>query len=186
MNYASERTDEKYDGGFCRPDRTESSCSSMPEACSVETAKDEPGSIASSGVPIEGSHYFHIFPSDFNIFREVNSALFHIEDKQVRETTSKFLTTFQNIFVLNRERIQSSSQHLPPLRIRYLDDNSVLIEWIFKDFRIGFSIETQEDESSWYLISNSNLNETNAGGVLRRSEIESFLSTLLLVVLANA
>ena len=42
---------------------------------------------------------------------------------------------------------------LPNLMVSELDDESVLIEWIFHNCRIGFSVEPNLEESSYYLIS---------------------------------
>lgn len=59
---------------------------------------------------------------------------------------------------------------LPYLRASEAEDGSMLIEWIFDDFRIGFSIEPTSDKSSWYVVSNSRLGEISACGYIPQSE----------------
>lgn len=46
------------------------------------------------------------------------------------------------------------------------DDKSVLLEWIFSDFRIGFNVDSNVNESSWYLVTKKLLGEIQASGDL--------------------
>jgi hypothetical protein len=184
MNYEPDNLDKKKHQFSREFDETESSYSGYPSKCISEVEKYESGGLLTSGSTGEDSFYFQTFPCDFNIFREVNLDVFNIPNDKVRRTTSQFLNTFQRIFILNRTRIEASG-YLPPLKIRCIDDESVLIEWIFKDFRIGFSIELVVSESSWYLVSNDNLGEVSAGGDLNLPDVDSLLSKLLSFVLSN-
>lgn len=184
MNHEPDDLDEKIHQFSREFDETQSSFSGHPSQCSREVEKDESGVLLTSGSTSEDSFYFQTFPRDFNIFREVNLDVSKIPNDKVRSTTSQFLNTFQRIFKHNRKRIETSG-YLPPLKIRWIDDESVLIEWIFKDFRIGFSIELVVSESSWYLVSNDNLGEVSAGGDLNLPDVDWLLSKLLSFVLSN-
>ena len=42
---------------------------------------------------------------------------------------------------------------IPPLYAGITEENSVLIEWIFPDFRVGFNIEADPSESAVYIVS---------------------------------
>jgi hypothetical protein len=118
------------------------------------------------------------------MLKEVIKGLPTLDDRQVSENTHILLLAFQKMLAMNRSMIESS-RYLPPLRFRRLDDGTALIEWIFKDFRTGFTIEKDERESGWYLVSNRNLNETSESGSLVFREIDSLLSKLLSYVMSN-
>jgi hypothetical protein len=85
----------------------------------------------------------------------------------------------------NRSKIESAG-HLPPLIMRTMEDESVLIEWIFPDFRIGFSIEPKEKESSWYLVSNKKFNEVSFSGLLEFSQLSFLIIDLLEFAMTNS
>lgn len=76
--------------------------------------------------------------------------------------------------------------HLPSLNAFNVEDGSTLIEWIYDDFRIGFSLEKDLDQSSWYLVSSDKLREINASGYLPiRSELETLILWLLNFVISH-
>ncbi len=76
--------------------------------------------------------------------------------------------------------------HLPSLHAVNVEDGSTLIEWIFDDFRIGFSVESDRDESSWYLVSSKKLREINASGYIPSgNEFEKLILWLLNFVISH-
>jgi hypothetical protein len=147
----------------------------------LETNESIGLATSASGVP---SPYAHTLPKDFEFFQEVISGLSGLQDDHVREMTSRLLFSFQRVLTINR-RAAESPAYLPPLRFRPLDEDGVLIEWIFKDFRIGFSIEPQNGESTWYLVSNQNLEEVSKSGPLDPEAMERVLSELFSFVVSN-
>lgn len=40
----------------------------------------------------------------------------------------------------------------PSLRLATADDDSILVEWVFSDRRLGFAYERDERESGWYFV----------------------------------
>lgn len=68
--------------------------------------------------------------------------------------------------------------YIPQVRTFAPEDGSILIEWNFDNFRIGFNIEEDISENSWYLISN-NLGKVSASGYIIDSNIESIVSWVL-------
>jgi hypothetical protein len=73
--------------------------------------------------------------------------------------------------LLDRINALTVGSGLPPLRTFRPEDGSVLMEWIFPDFRIGFSIDPVEEDSSWYLVSNSKLGNIMRDGYLSDVDI---------------
>ena len=48
----------------------------------------------------------------------------------------------------------------------FTDDDCMIIEWIFKDFRFGFIMEENPDKSSFYFVSNEKYGELSASALL--------------------
>ena len=46
------------------------------------------------------------------------------------------------------------------------DDGSILVEWIFDQYRIGVSIENDLDESCWYFVSKPEVGGVMTSGLL--------------------
>lgn len=67
--------------------------------------------------------------------------------------------------------VRSDVRRFPPVRAFNLDDSSTLIEWIFPDFRVGFSIDSNAEDSSWYIVSNENLGYIMQSGYISDSTI---------------
>jgi hypothetical protein len=78
------------------------------------------------------------------------------------------------------------TSYLPKINGFSIDDGSILLEWIFEDFRIGFSIENNGSESSWYLVSTKKYGEINASGYISDHNFENIILWLLNFVLVNS
>jgi hypothetical protein len=75
---------------------------------------------------------------------------------------------------------------LPPVRAFNVEDGSVLIEWTFDDFRIGFTLEPDPEDSGWYLVSTERLGEIAASGSTFHVDIEKLVGWLFGFIGANA
>ena len=77
--------------------------------------------------------------------------------------------------------------HLPQFHAFAVQDGSILIEWIFDDFRVGFSIEPIPTESSWYLVSNAKLGDIGESGNISQDEVEiqNLISEFLSFVISH-
>lgn len=139
------------------------------------------GSEGTSGSSSMGTHIFYSLPKDIDIFRDLIPYFQKLEDSPVKNSILHLLLTFQKL--LNQINQINLSVYLPPLQLRPDEDGSVLIEWIFRDFRIGFLIEPNDSESSWYLVSNSNLNDLSQSGTLNVKDCESLLNEIISFVL---
>jgi hypothetical protein len=67
----------------------------------------------------------------------------------------------------------------PPLNAVCLADDSLLIEWIFQAFRIGFVVEIKKEDSSWYLVSTINKTDFNESGRLADTDKEQLVRKLI-------
>jgi hypothetical protein len=139
---------------------------------------------AAHALPDLDSKYFRSLPSGLNILANASDTIRRITNPEKQREVVTFLLSIQDALLVNRfalDRIGS----LSPLRISLNEDDSVLIEWIFRDFRIGFSIETDRSQSNWYLVSNQNLNQVDLSGLLSSQNIGELLSVLIAFVLSN-
>jgi hypothetical protein len=130
------------------------------------------------------SEYFDIPLSDVNFLANVEKNLSTIKDPNVKNSTIILIIKILKIVTLYFN-YQNESKFLPALNFNQLDDNSVLMEWIFKDFRIGFSIEPNSEESSWYLIANNKIDESNLQGLINDKDFDLNLKRLLLALFRN-
>ncbi|MHA1290504.1 MAG: hypothetical protein ACTSPB_24235 [Candidatus Thorarchaeota archaeon] len=73
---------------------------------------------------------------------------------------------------------------LPKLSTSIVEDGSVLVEWIFDSFRVGFSIEPDEKESGWYLVTNRTLGDISASGHTLDVDINKLILWLLNFVIS--
>ena len=76
--------------------------------------------------------------------------------------------------------------YLPRVRGFSVDDGSLLLEWVFGGFRVGFSVERDLSESSWHLVSDSNLGDIAASGFISQERISSTIVWLLTFVVLHS
>lgn len=181
MNKPSQRTnsdgsDDLSDVSLC----TDSTSGSL-----IEFPGENYRSISATPFPTDkDSDYFRNLPSNLNILADASDKIHKIANAEMQKDVVTFLLSLQNILLTSHFALDSIGS-LPPLRININEDGSVLIEWIFRDFRVAFSIETDRSESNWYLVSNQNLNQVDGSGLLSLKDNDEVLTSLIAFVLSN-
>ena len=94
--------------------------------------------------------------------------------------TRKFLISFNKLF-RDLQLFGLVVGSLPALVATEDTERSVLIEWIFNNFRVGFSIESMNSNSCWYLVSNKDLAYYNASGLFLDYASHPFKYAMLLI-----
>ncbi len=112
--------------------------------------------------------------------RDVESLLARVDNRSVAEQASRLLATIQRMITLTG-RAKGDARDIPPLRACLDEDGAVLIEWIFSDFRIGFNIEPNEEDSGWHLISNRRLGDVAVSKPLPKDLVNMSETVALLV-----
>jgi hypothetical protein len=79
-----------------------------------------------------------------------------INDKKVREKTKEIVSLIDSILQLIDEQ-RPNIRHMPLLNVYREEDDGVLLEWVFSDFRIGFNIEPNPEDSGWHLVTDKKL-----------------------------
>ncbi len=74
---------------------------------------------------------------------------------------------------------------LPPIRIGELDDGRIIIEWIFDNFRMGFNLEINLEESGYFLVSDKSAGEIRSSGYLKGLKLETLIQSSLTLILNN-
>lgn len=103
-------------------------------------------------------------------FRVILSA----KNKEVSFLANRIVTYIGSDILLHSPKV-----NLPYVRASEGDDGSILIEWIFPSLRIGFGIETEIEESGWYLITKPPLGNVRASGVQSEIDIRMLISWLV-------
>jgi hypothetical protein len=67
----------------------------------------------------------------------------------------------------------------PPLRLVFLEDSSCLLEWTFKDRRLGFSFEVNPKESGWYFVYSNNSSQRYESGTMDQLEMSRLIRMTL-------
>lgn len=111
---------------------------------------------------------------ELNLVKQARDIIPQIENTNVAEQLDKLLSSINKIVNI-AEELGDDLSFVPPLYPYVEEDGSVLLEWIFPDFRIGFNIESNPDDSGWHLVSNKKLGSTIASGQLTKMEEISIL-----------
>jgi hypothetical protein len=114
--------------------------------------------------------------------RPARQVMLQIQNSRVREQVDELLSTLRNMLGVIQQ-VRGDLGHIPPLHASPGDGESVLVEWVFPDFRVGFNIEPNAEDSGWHLVSNKNLDELTASGYLRN--VQEVVALLLDFILAN-
>ena len=111
-----------------------------------------------------------------NPARQARDIFSKIKNKCVAEQLDKLLSIIDKIFNVSQQQGGVDFSCIPPMHAHVEEDGSVLLEWVFPDFRIGFNIEPDPDDSGWHLVSGKNLrNKTESGQLIDTPKICSYL-----------
>jgi hypothetical protein len=121
------------------------------------------------------------------VIRTAWSTVGQVEDEKVADEAKRILSVIAETILIFQKRAVDL-KHLPRLHAFDVQDGSILIEWIFDDFRVGFSIEPVPTESSWYLVSNAKLGYIGTSGDISQdeSETQNLMLELLTFVISHS
>jgi len=119
------------------------------------------------------THYFQI-PDDGSLIKRAWDITRKTENPDVVREARKLLSIIKDMMAIFPQ-MGLDLIYLPRVNAFNLDDGSVLIEWKFNDFRIGFGVELNIEESGWYLVSNKNLGEISASGYITIKDVRGLV-----------
>ena len=124
----------------------------------------------------EGLHYNYVK----SLTKRARNILPQIKNPCVAEQFDGLISIINKI-VNTAERMGEKLSLIPPLHAYIEEDGAVSVEWIFPDFRIGFNIEPNPDDSGWHLVAGKNLeNITKSGQLKNREDITILLLDFIL------
>lgn len=135
----------------------------------------------------EFGEYYRVLTETSSILTEAWNATRTFKNKHLALEAQRLLVSFRKL-VTDVHLLDFTLGTFPPLIATEVNENSVLVEWIFESFRIGFSIESCEADSSWYLVSDKSMGNANASGYLfdfESPQLRYIILLLLCFVLTN-
>jgi hypothetical protein len=129
------------------------------------------------------TRYFPLF-QESSIVKRAFEILEYTENPDVAREAKILLSQIQDV-LQNLQIFGFDLDYLPELKAFNVDDGSVLLEWVLSDFRLGFSLEIDPQESGWYLVTNRKLGEISASGYISKDNNNSLILWLINFLLAN-
>lgn len=125
---------------------------------------------ASSGI---SENYLDIL-AERPITKQANDFLKNIDNRALVVQAEIILA------IIQREVIKANTSiELPPIAAFSGEDGSLLLEWIFPDFRIGFNLEVDDKDRGWYLASKPTAGGIIASGFLDGVNLPSLITWLI-------
>ncbi len=121
------------------------------------------------------------FPLRYELIRNAESTISQLEKSEKTELTKDILCKAMYWASFLSSQLPNFD-NIPKIKASELEDSSILIEWAFENWRIGFGIENEIEESSWHLVSNENLGNISASGYLTKVESRRIILWLLFFV----
>lgn len=106
--------------------------------------------------------YDIVLPQNMNIFNSAYTAIEHIDDPSLKAITRKLVNLMKKHLLADRDLFNSK---LTELHVSESNEASALVEWNFEKFRIGFSLDIEESDSSYYIVQT----DDNHGGIYSES-----------------
>lgn len=123
----------------------------------------------------------------YNLFSQPIEMLSRVQRADIRQLAMKVIFKIAaslETSILFKSKLRFGT--LTPLHITQDDDGSILVEWAFPHYRIGFSIESDTTKSGWYLITDKHFGETSASGRLNQGSDDIIIRWITQFVLANS
>jgi len=115
----------------------------------------------------EGENETFILRGESNPVKQAIGIIPQIEDPNVAKQVRRLLFYINMIIDLSGQASEEVDlSNIPPLYAYVEEDGAVSVEWIFPDFRIGFNIEPNPDDSGWHLVAGKNLEDKTESGQL--------------------
>jgi hypothetical protein len=90
-------------------------------------------------------------PYNIDIFSNIKENNIAIDDSNIIDSINKVLLKLY-IILFNISYKYKIDNYLPRIHLVQQDDKSALIEWNFQDFRVGFGIETSEEDCYYFIV----------------------------------
>lgn len=134
----------------------------------------------------EQNIYNFKLPSNVDIFSNINIKDISFKNEKIKENLEYFMDIFRKTiedYCINH----SISNKLNKLTISQDEDGAAIIGWSYNDFRISFSFEINEEESSYSIVTDDKITGeySSRSGLLNKEKYNSILIQIIKFVLEN-
>jgi hypothetical protein len=129
----------------------------------AESSYSLKGAVASSTILLDG------------VVGRVSARLDSLPVAHMKKQASSILERFREAVTAGQLDLSSC----PGLQILDADDGSVLIEWQFRDRRLGFNLEPDEEQSGWYFAFSRDSGGQCGSGTLSSLDMAMVLRLML-------
>jgi len=96
--------------------------------------------------------YGVVLPFNINVFSSLKTSVSDLEDAAVAEQVGKVLSNlYFSLQKASRQKIPN--KYLSRINLVQQEGKAALLEWNFQDFRVGFTLEPDKNESSYFVVS---------------------------------
>lgn len=96
--------------------------------------------------------YGTVLPSNLNVFSNLAASIAELEDTVVAEQVRRVLSCLY-LSLQRASRRKTINNYLSRINLIQQGDKAALVEWSFQDFRVGFTLEPEKKESSYFVVS---------------------------------
>ncbi len=123
--------------------------------------------------------------NDTEFMQNAFSAISRVKDGNVAKTGATILGKIENLISRLKNNENSDTHNIPKLRGAITEDGAFLMEWATEKFRAGISIEPDERDSGWYLVTTRDLGDLNSSGSFTQKNEDEIINKLLSYVIQN-
>lgn len=96
-------------------------------------------------------------PKNLDVFSNLSSKFAEIEDENVLVQVKRVLNSLY-LSIQQISKLKTVNKYLSRLNLVQQSDGDALLEWNFRDFRIGFTFEPDKNKSSYFIVSQDRSN----------------------------
>ena len=105
--------------------------------------------------------YGTVLPFNINVFSILAEGITDLENSVVKEQVKQVLLHLY-LSLQKAHKKKNLNNYLSRINLVQQGDMAALLEWSFQDFRVGFTLESDKTESSYFLVSQ----DKNAGSFI--------------------
>ena len=96
--------------------------------------------------------YRTVLSSNIDVFSSIAMSISRLEDLEVTKQVQQVLLNLY-LSLQKESKYKTISNYLSRMNLVQEDDKTALLEWNFEDFRVGFKLELDKKESSYFIVS---------------------------------
>lgn len=144
--------------------------------------RDSTGTI--NGYSLDDMNIYKV-TAGYDIFKSIYRNYKNLSNDNVKKKIKNFMLVLQRNLVIQNDVFENFNNYLPPLLMNELEDGSVVIEWIYSNFRVVFSFEVNDSESFAMLLTSKEYSDLNITYSLNKDSVNDTVKSLLSFIVSN-